>query len=396
MQDLIEFSSVGEETENGITKKNYDKLSSTFVATTDWTIETIVGQIKKKNIDLNPKFQRRDAWNNKTKSNFIESIFLGLPIPQIVLAEKKNKKGKFIVIDGKQRLLTLRQFEAEKDDPDFKTFKLSGLKQKEDFNGYNYKKLSDNPRYVEDIDFFDNQTIRTVIIRNWPDEDFLYLIFLRLNTGSVKLSPQELRQALHPGGFIDFADDFSQNSTFIKNTLKLGKPDKRMRDVELVIRFFAFKNFLNKYNGRLKELFDLTCETLNKKWETNPDQIENEAHHLELALKTTEEIFGENNAFRKYSADHFDPRFNRAIFDIMVFYFSDKNISEIALKEKDKIVEAFKELSTQDAEFRDSLEKATSTPQNIHTRLSKWGNELATVLHISLPIPTLHQSTITY
>ncbi|MDX2305136.1 MAG: DUF262 domain-containing protein [Microscillaceae bacterium] len=396
MQDLIEFSSVGEETENGITKKNYDKLSSTFVATTDWTIETIVGQIKKKNIDLNPKFQRRDAWNNKTKSNFIESIFLGLPIPQIVLAEKKNKKGKFIVIDGKQRLLTLRQFEAEKDDPDFKTFKLSGLKQKEDFNGYNYKKLSDNPRYVEDIDFFDNQTIRTVIIRNWPDEDFLYLIFLRLNTGSVKLSPQELRQALHPGGFIDFADDFSQNSTCIKNTLKLNKPDKRMRDVELVIRFFAFKNFLDQYHGGLKELFDLTCETLNKKWETNPDQIENEAHQLELALKTTEEIFGENNAFRKYSADHFDPRFNRAIFDIMVFYFSDENISEIALKEKDKIVEAFKELSTQDAEFRDSLEKATSTPQNIHTRLSKWGNELATVLHIYLPIPTLQQSTITY
>src|SRR5689334_22460988 len=75
---------------------------------TDWTTETVVSQLRRGNINLNPRYQRRNAWDNSRKSLFIESLVLGLPIPQIILAEEKGKKGSFIVIDGKQRLLALR------------------------------------------------------------------------------------------------------------------------------------------------------------------------------------------------------------------------------------------------------------------------------------------------
>ncbi|MGN6930399.1 DUF262 domain-containing protein, partial [Neisseria sp. P0015.S010] len=85
----------------------------------DWTTETIIRQIEKGNIILNPDFQRRDAWNKKKKSQFIESLILGLPIPQIVLAESKDQKGKYIVLDGKQRLLSLRQFTIPKSSLDY-------------------------------------------------------------------------------------------------------------------------------------------------------------------------------------------------------------------------------------------------------------------------------------
>jgi hypothetical protein len=76
------------------------------------TAETVVSQLKRGSIDLNPNFQRRSAWTDKRQSLFIESLILGLPIPQLILAEDKTKKGSFIVIDGKQRLLAILRFSA--------------------------------------------------------------------------------------------------------------------------------------------------------------------------------------------------------------------------------------------------------------------------------------------
>ena len=110
---------------------------------TDWTTETIVNQLKRGNINLNPRFQRRNAWDAKRKSLFIESLVLGLPVPQLVLAEEKGKKGSFIVIDGKQRLLSLRQFASSKDDQDFPQLRLGGLDDKAELNGVTYASLSE-------------------------------------------------------------------------------------------------------------------------------------------------------------------------------------------------------------------------------------------------------------
>src|SRR5712691_6586714 len=97
-----------------------------------------------------------------------------------------------------------------------------------------------------------NQSIRTVVIRGWTNDETLYTIFHRLNTGSVPLSTQELRQALHPGSFLSFAAKFSEQSQPLKTLLGLKKPDFRMRDVELVVRFYAFSLRLSEYKGNLK------------------------------------------------------------------------------------------------------------------------------------------------
>ncbi|HFR4125238.1 TPA: DUF262 domain-containing protein [Yersinia enterocolitica] len=82
-------------------------VGDAVVFSTDWTTETIINQISKGTIDLNPNFQRRDAWTQEEKSKFIESLILGFPIPPIVLALNKNIRGKYIVLDGKQRLLSI-------------------------------------------------------------------------------------------------------------------------------------------------------------------------------------------------------------------------------------------------------------------------------------------------
>src|SRR5258708_2494199 len=77
------------------------------VTSRDWTVETIVRQIEQENIDLDPAFQRRNAWRDHRRSRLIESFVLGFPVPQLVLAENPRRRGTFIVIDGKQRLLTI-------------------------------------------------------------------------------------------------------------------------------------------------------------------------------------------------------------------------------------------------------------------------------------------------
>ena len=87
---------VGVETEDDLTSLDPSLLGKAVVSSTDWTAETTIGQLAKGNISLDPIFQRRDAWTQSRTSKFIESIILGPPIPQLVLAESPEKKGAFI------------------------------------------------------------------------------------------------------------------------------------------------------------------------------------------------------------------------------------------------------------------------------------------------------------
>ena len=102
-EDVLEESALeGTETEEDLGSVDPAQFGRAIVSGTDWTADTIISQLAKGNIDLDPTFQRRDAWTQARKSKFIESIILGLPIPQLVLAESQDSKGIFIVIDGKQ------------------------------------------------------------------------------------------------------------------------------------------------------------------------------------------------------------------------------------------------------------------------------------------------------
>ena len=346
---------------------------------TDWTVETVLNQLKKGNIDLNPRYQRRNLWDFKKKSKLIESLIIGLPVPELILAESKEKKGSYMVIDGKQRLLTIRQYCADDKDKDFKNFKLKDLDILTNLNGIYYKDILKDPMYDEYLSAFENQTIRTIVIKNWPIEDVLYKIFHRLNTGSLELSGQELRQALHPGYFLDYIDEYSTKSTGTQAVLKLKDPDKRMRDVELLIRYFAFKNFSETYSGNLKEFLDETCKSLNAEFQLNEDHIKDQAKEFEYAIDTTIKIFGDD-AFRKWDSKKYVTRFNRAIFDIMVYYFSIPEIRDRSMGNEEKIKLKFQYLCSNDLDFLQSFESSTKDIIRTKKRFSTWGNALSTII----------------
>lgn len=372
--------------------KDTGKQYSAVINQADWTVQTIIQQIVKGNIELNPSFQRREAWRPERKSQYIESLLINVPVPQIVLAERPEKRGRFIVIDGKQRLMTLRQFFADVNDPEFRSFKLQNLTVRAELNGLNLSVLKH--LYPSDVDILENSTIRTAVIRNWVGENFLYSVFLRLNTGSVPLSPQELRQALHPGPFATFVNEYSMTSEILHQAMHISKPDVRMRDAELVIRFFAFRNFIEEYGGDLKGILDTTTEYFNENWKTTADTITSQQVLFEAAIYTTIEIFTAKNAFRKWNGRSYEFSLNRAIFDVMMFYFVEPEIAFLAGEKKEDVQTAFKRICT-DAKFRSAVEGTTKSIEALHTRLSMWGEALASVLDHKILVPKLKDNRIT-
>ncbi|WP_344112829.1 DUF262 domain-containing protein [Kribbella alba] len=355
-----------------------EDASNAVVAATDWTAETILNQLRRGNIELNPSFQRRDAWTVDRKSRFIESLMMGIPIPQLVLAERPGQRGRYIVIDGKQRLLSLAQYAGFLDGSARNSFTLSRLTLRPDLNGVNFAKLQDEPVWNNDLNALENSTIRTVVIRNWPSEEYLYLVFHRLNTGSVPLSPQELRQALHPGPFTDFVDKYSFESMSFRAALGLRGPDFRMRDAELMTRAFSFLYFLEDYSGNLKQFLDLTCKSLNARWDAESDRIVDSAHSLDKAIDACIEIFGQN-VFRRYVGSSYENRFNRAIFDVQVLFLADPKVRVKALKQAAATRSAFEKLSASSA-FAEATTSTTKSITATYTRLALWSKSLTEVL----------------
>lgn len=376
------------ENEEDIGNLDQNLFSAAVVSGNDWTTETIINQINKGNIQLNPDFQRRDAWDKSRKSRFIESLILGLPVPQIVLAESKERRGAYIVLDGKQRLLSIRQFAATADDNVYKPLKLSKLDIRKDLNGKSLESLRNDLILFDDLSAFENQPIRTVVIKNWPNEDFLFHVFLRLNTGSVPLSPQELRQALHPGKFVSFLDRSSSESKALKEILKLDKPDFRMRDAELLLRYYAFNNFLNDYAGTLKNFLDNCCSHFNETWDCDQGKIEQQLNSFELAHQSIKSVFNKNS-YRKWTGSTYENRFNRSVFDIMILSFSDVATRESCRGREQEVEKAFKYLCAEDRAFITSLETTTKSIRATDKRISAWMSKLNEVLGINLPVPNL-------
>ena len=376
--ESVEFAELP--SEDAVSAGDIERFHQAVVHATDWTTETIVSQLRRGNFVLNPSFQRRDAWKTQQKSRFIESLILGLPIPQIVLAESKTQRGKFIVLDGKQRLLSILQFwgfgEGSKN-----RYALSGLEIRTDLVQKRLSDLESDSSLEGDYNALLNQPIRTVVIKNWPDQDFLHLVFLRLNTGSVRLSPQELRQALYPGEFSTWVDEAAGKSLGIKRLLKLKEPDYRMRDIEVLARYLAFRFFLEEYKGRMKHFLDTTFERFNANWGTWSVKTNDALSDFEDAVDVLMKVFGD--AVGKKPGSRL---FNRAVFDFMVFYAQHGPIREAMLAKGKSVKKAFDKLF-EDPEFKSATERDTAGVPNTVLRLAKWGEALSNATGMKLPIP---------
>jgi len=356
---------------------------SLVVFSRDWTVETIVRQIDRGNIELNPKFQRRNAWNDEKRSKLIESLLIGVPVPEIVLAEDREKKGSFIVIDGKQRLLSVAGYTNSDKFQFWDSPKLRSLKTLKDLNGKGFDELTEDGKESDIQRELLNADIRCTIISNYADVGVLYDIFYRLNAASVPLSSQELRQVLNRGPFADFIIESTNTIIPLHRVLRLDGPDARLRDAEILLRFIAFTLYGKEYDGNLMPFLDAAMAKINKNWDTISRDIETIFNDFNTATNIMLDIFPQNKVGRKFNLTGWESRFNRALYEVQVYYFARCKDTDIASK-KDNIVSAFEELCSKNSDFRSSIETSTKNIDRYFTRFSLFQSMINATLGISI------------
>lgn len=358
-------------------------LDPLVVASRDWTVETIVRQIAQENIDLNPKFQRRNAWNDKKRSTLIESLIWGVPVPQIVLAEDPVKPRSFIVIDGKQRLLTIAGFM----DPKIKYWDnavLQGLTVLKNLDGNSAADLNTKPHLVDYQRRLMNADIRCTVLSNYSDPDILYDIFYRINTGSVRLGSQELRQVLQRGWFADFLIEKTNTPQPIHRVLGLSEPDVRLADVEIVLRSLSMDLYGEYYKGNLKQFLDTAMLSVTAN--ATRRQIEEEYNKFNFGIENLARLFEYSQIGRKITNGRFETRFNRVLFEVENYFL--KNIDEsLVVKNREKFRKEFSKLVDDDKAFRSSIESTTKSVENTHLRFTKFQKLVSIVFGETVPIP---------
>ena len=225
----------------------------------DYPVDGLVKRMRDGSIYV-PTFQRGFVWDVKDASRFVESLLLGLPVPGIFFS-KEPDTGKLLVVDGQQRLLSLRYFYDGVWEPTTTDFRLK--KVQPEFDGKTYSSLRDEDRRRLD----DAILHATVFKQDEPSEDEsgIYEVFERLNTGGKKLTPQEIRSAVHHSGRI--RNLLVELNLYPSWRDIYGPEDTRRRDQELILRFLAllFEGekyeqplvaFLNGYMGKNKNLSD--------------------------------------------------------------------------------------------------------------------------------------------
>lgn len=218
-------------------------------------------------IELNPGYQRNRVWkDNKRKSLLIESLMLRIPIPAFYFYE--NEDGKYQVIDGQQRLTTIKEFVNGE-------FRLSGL----EYLGKEY-----NKRTFKNLDSKYKQRIyRTQIAVNILDarspKKVIYDIFRRVNTGGVNLNPQEMRNAICKPEVREFLKASTKNRNYLLATRNRIKDD-RMDSQELALRFYAFYQLYDFWEEELHydysniaSMLDDAIEELNQMKEDKRDEL---------------------------------------------------------------------------------------------------------------------------
>ena len=235
-------------------------------------------------MELNPGYERNRVWKDKKKKSLlIESLMLRIPIPAFYFYE--NKDTKFQVIDGQQRLATIHEFVNNK-------FSLTGME---------YLSETCNRKYFKDLDIKYQQRIyRTQIAVNILDarspQTVIFDIFRRINTGGMKLNPQEMRNAVCTPAVREFLKQSTKNKNFLIATRELVK-DERMDAQELVLRFYAFSQLYDYEKCELVNEYSsislMLDEAVEKLKQMDKKEFTGLYHQFDEAMRRCYSAFGD-------------------------------------------------------------------------------------------------------
>ncbi len=329
----------------------------------DPEIESLHNKWKRGRLILQPDFQRQFVWDGAKSSRLIESALLSVPLPIVYLAEESDNKES--VIDGQQRLTSFFSFIDGKY-PNGSIFRLSSMKVFPELNKKLFSELSeelqDRIRYYK---------IRAVTIRRDSDSELKFEIFERLNTGSVPLNEMELRNCVYRGKYINLLKELAGDPNFLR-LVGLKEPDKRMKDVELALRFASFyhSTYL-KYKSPMKRFFNQDMDRYKNI--SDADSVDLHAS-FKNSINIITSLFGESAFKRFYIGNDTNhngtwesQQFNSSLFDVLMGVFHDKNKNQVYAT-LDSLREGIIDLMTTNHDFIDAITLGTSEVSKVQKR----------------------------
>lgn len=320
----------------------------------------ILEMLNRGEIDMHPEFQRSsELWKPHQKSRLIESILLGLPLPSFYFSEyydDKNGISKLQVIDGLQRLTTIIEFIFKQ------SFRLSDLQFLNQYKDYSWEKLGK----VEQMNF-KALKVSVNILRKGTPANVKYVIFQRVNTAGVPLTPQEMRWALNQGKATRLLLSMSKDKNFQVATC-YRVSHLRMEDLDYANRFLAFYQYYNQYteHTNLDDFLNVCLEKVN---EMDSFQIEFLEGLYSNTMHVCKEIFG-NDAFRKrYRVEDRRRQLSKAVFDTV-----SVNIARLSAQEQQMLIGKRGEVKQRmmalfnTPKFAASVSTGTSSPLAVVTR----------------------------
>lgn len=326
--------------------------------------------------NLHPEYQRRLRWDNAKKSKLIESFIMNVPVPPIFLFE--TDIGRFEVMDGQQRLNAIVDFLQGR-------YKLTGLKIWPSLNNRVFSTLP--PLIRKGLERAKISAITLMSDTSEEEANALDLraqVFERLNTGGERLNPQELRNSLYSGPFNKALTDLAKEKIFTRawdipdheeNTLSDGSPSealrknvyfKRMTDVEIVLRFFAFYD-LDKIAGSVRSMLDNTMKRVRP---TSIEQTQKYKNEFLAALELSIDILGDM-AFRlPHNGIDKPAQLSRPLFDAeMVAFHLSMDKKPAIIKNKSAVKKAILGLAAPESTQYDLIVGRANTASAIKERI---------------------------
>jgi hypothetical protein len=330
------------------------------------TIDSIVKRIANEEFEFDSEFQRKAGlWSKVQKSQLIESMLLRIPLPAFYFDASDDDK--WLIIDGLQRISTIRNFMVDKN------MILTGMEFFADLDGGSFDSL---PRFLQRR--IEETNIIAYIVDPSTPLNAKFNIFKRINTGGLTLEPQEIRNALFQGVAARFIRELSETDVFRVATCG-SIPSERMLDREYCLRYIAFNYLpLEDYNGVTDDFLNIAMSKLGKMTENELREIKRD---FERALTDCYAILG-NHAFRKMAIDGRRRPINKTLFEGWTYCISRLNQNDIDVLKlhKENIKTKFIELCEENL-FLNALK--ASDRGSLNTRIHKIENLINGVIHES-------------
>ena len=350
-----EFDEQADDSSDPIMSDPFDPIKIQIQSKPD-TLRNIIERLKHDEIDMNTDFQRHaDLWTSAKMSRLIESILIRFPLPAFYFDVSDDDK--WLIVDGLQRLSSIRKFVVDK------KLKLSGLEYLSALKGSNYDDL--HRQYKRRID---ECPITMFQIMPGTPKEVKYSVFRRINTGGLVLNNQEIRNALAKDKEREFLQKLTQNKYLLKS---IGDQSRRMTDQELILRFIAFyKGDFIKSKMNIASFLDDAMIRIAKLKDSSLDKIEDTYNE---AIKTCYSIFGEFS-FEKRTLDDDSKRKrkNSTLFEVWMV-----SIARLDPKQRKQLVEMNEEIKIKfselisDESFYRSISLATQKHDHVKIRYEK-------------------------